>query len=123
LGVYEGEISYYEALENIHKLPHQKQFVTAEEPHVAIVGGQGAAKTVSLCIAAIRNAMDDPNGFSLIGRLHMPELEDTTMKTFLEMVPEQYFSWHETKKKGKFSNGHEVVFKHLDSSDPKSKAI
>jgi hypothetical protein len=121
MGILNGEISYYEALENLPKMDHQRRFVTAAEPHAALVGGQGLGKTVALCTAAIKNAMEEPNGFSLIGRLHMPELESTTMKTFLEMVPEQYFDWHDTKKTGRFWNGHEVIFKHLDTSDPKSR--
>ena len=102
-------------------MDHQRRFVTAPEPHVALVGGRGLGKTVALCAAAIKNAMEEPNGFSLIGRQHMPELEATTMKAFLEMVPEQYFSWHDTKKMGTFSNGHQVIFKHLDTTDPKSR--
>jgi hypothetical protein len=102
-------------------MPHQKRFVTAEEPHAALVGGRGLGKTVALCGTAIKTAMDEPDGFSLIGRQHMPELEATTMKTFLEMVPEKYFEWHDTKKIGKFWNGHEVIFKHLDTADPKAR--
>lgn len=114
-----GEIDLYGFLENIDRMPQQKAFVQASEPHVAYVGGVGSGKSVVLCGAALLNAYAEPDGFSLIGRLNMPALESTTMKTFMEMCPEHLGEYYESKKLFKMANGHEIIFKHLDMSDPK----
>lgn len=119
MGILSGEIDIYGALNSLEKMPHQKRFVAAKEPNAAYVGGQGSGKSVALCTAAILNGYAEPGGFSLVGRLNMPALETTTMKTFLEMVPEGYGEWAEAKKTFTFANRHQVIFKHLDVSDPK----
>jgi phage terminase large subunit len=112
-----GEISLVDAIEGL--LPHQKQFIYAPNLAAAMVGGQGSGKSVALCIAAIGNALYDPNGFSLIGRLNYPALESSTMKSFLELIPEDYGDWRPTPKEFHYRNGHVTIFKHLDISDPK----
>lgn len=119
MGILSGEIDIYGAIESLDKMPQQKQFIAAQEPNAAYVGGQGSGKSVALCTAAILNSYAEPNGFSLMGRLNMPALETTTMKTFLEMVPGEYGEWAEAKKQFTFHNGHQVIFKHLDITDPK----
>src|SRR5215472_10521618 len=110
MGVIQGEIDIYGVLESLDKTP---------QPNAAYVGGQGSGKSIALCATAILNAIDDPNGYSLIGRLNMPALETTTMKTFLELVPEGMGDWLASKKMFRFSNGHEVIFRHLDITEPK----
>jgi phage terminase large subunit len=119
MGYYQGELELYAALDNLPSMPKQREFCYSEAAQAAYVGGQGSAKSTGLCLTAIIRALAEPHGFSLIGRLNMPALESTTMKTFLEMVPEDMGSWAEAKKLWKFKNGHEVIFKHLDISDPK----
>jgi hypothetical protein len=100
-------------------MPKQKQFVQAQQFAVSYVGGEGCGKSVALCTAAIAEATISPGGYSLIGRLNMPALEATTMKTFLELVPLDWGEWQEAKKTWRFANGHETIFRHLDISDPK----
>lgn len=100
-------------------MPHQHVFITTEAYKAAYVGGNGSGKTAILVASAILNASNEPNGFSLIGRLNMPALESTTMKTFLEMVPAEWGTWMESKKTFTFHNGHVILFRHLETSDPK----
>lgn len=119
MGVIQGEIDIYGVLERLEKMPQQRQFISAAQPNAAYVGGQGSGKSIALCATAILNAIDDPNGYSLIGRLNMPALETTTMKTFLELVPEGVGDWLVSKKMFRFSNGHEMIFRHLDITEPK----
>ncbi len=123
MGILSGELDLHAALDAIQsepcKMPKQKEFISCPERNAAYVGGQGSGKSVSLCTSLILNAANDANGFSLVGRLNMPALESSTMKTFLELVPEEYGEWQETKKKYVMSNGHEIIFRHLDISDPK----
>lgn len=117
MGVYRGEIDFEGAVAKL--LPHQRQFIGSPSRNVAYVGGVGSGKTVALCLTAILNGANEPDGFSLIGRLNMPALINSTMKTFLELVPESEGSWKPSEKRYVFRNGHEVAFLHLDISDPK----
>lgn len=119
MGYLSGELDFKAAVDNLPRMPKQRQFVSSNHFATAYVGGQGSGKSVALCTSIILNAANDPNGFSLVGRLNMPALETSTMKTFLEMVPREWGEWYEQKKVFKFENGHETVFKHLDISDPK----
>lgn len=100
-------------------LDWQKQFLGSPARAVAAVGGQGSGKSVILCTCAIMNSIRDPLGFSLIGRLNYPALEGSTMKTFLELVPEDFGEWKPTPKEFHYFNGHVTTFKHLDITDPK----
>ena len=112
-----GEIDFWGAVEGL--LPHQRAFLQSDKRNVALVGGVGGGKSIALCIAALLNMAQDPGGFSLIGRLHMPSLQNTTMKTFLELVPDEWGEWKPSEKRFVAANGHEVVFLHLDITDPK----
>lgn len=117
MGIFRGEISFEEAVAKL--LPHQRQFIGSPSRNVAYVGGVGSGKTVALCLSAILNGANEPDGFSLIGRLNMPALTNSTMKTFLELVHPEDGDWKPSEKRFIFRNGHEVVFLHLDISDPK----
>jgi len=121
--IFQGELDLYGALDAIQadpcRMPKQREFISCAEPNAAYVGGVGSGKSVALVTTAILNCANDPNGFSLIGRLNMPALESSTMKTFLEMIPDGYGEWADTKKTYTFANGHVVIFKHLDMTDPK----
>ncbi len=77
-------------------LEHQKKFLARTERNAAYVGGMGSGKSVALCILAIWNAMRDPGGFSLVGRLNYPALIESTMRIFLELVPEHYGDFQPT---------------------------
>jgi len=115
--IEQGEIGFDDAMRGL--LPKQKEFLRTAARNAAYVGGQGAGKSVSLCLSAILNAHADPNGFSLIGRLHMPSLKDSTMKSFLELTKSEWGEWKPSESRFLWKNGHQTVFKHLDMSDPK----
>ena len=114
-----GELDIYGFIENISQMPQQLEFLKTPMPNAAYVGGVGSGKTIVLMGACILNSYAEPDGFSLVGRLNMPALESTTLKTFMEMCPEHLGEYYESKKLFKMSNGHEIIFKHLDMSDPK----
>ena len=112
-----GEIDWDTAITGL--LPHQRAFIGRPERNAAYVGGMGSGKSVALCILCISNALRDPGGFSLVGRLNYPALINSTMRIFIELVPERFGEFHPTAKTFRFFNGHEVVFHHLDITDPK----
>lgn len=119
MGYRQGILELKDAIVGLERLPKSKQFVTSKFFGSAYVGGEGSSKTASLCCSAICNAVIDPGGKSLIGRLNMPALESTTMNDFLCMVPADMGEWKEQAKTWVFSNGHTVIFRHLDITDPK----
>lgn len=119
MGFWQGEVELHDVIAGLERMPKQKQFIASQSFAASYVGGEGCGKSVALCTTAILNSLNEPNGFSLIGRLNMPALESTTMKTFLELVPLNFGEWEEAKKTWTFENGHKVIFRHLDISDPK----
>lgn len=119
MGYYQGEIGFHEVVKNLDRMPKQKAFLSDKHFGAAYVGGEGSGKSVSLMTACILHAADDPGGMSLVGRLNMPALETTTLQTFLELVPGEWGTWAEAKKIWTFENGHQVLFRHLDITDPK----
>jgi len=118
VGVLQGEIEFAEAMAGVARMAHQRDFLEAPERHAAFVGGQGSGKSVALCLCAIMHGAADPGGVSLIGRLNMSALEKTTMRTFLELVPESWGQWQPTRRIYELENGHQFVFSHLDITDP-----
>lgn len=122
MSILSGELSLWQALEAIQadpcQMPKQREFITTAKPWVAYVGGEGSGKSVALVVDAYLNAMAEPDGLTLIGRLNMTALELSTMKTFLEMIPDTQ-GWQDSKRIFTCSNRHEIVFRHLDISDPK----
>ena len=105
-----GEVSWEDAVAKL--LPHQRNFMGRPERNVAYVGGMGSGKSVALCMLCIANALRDPGGFSLVGRLNYPALINSTMRIFLELVPERWGDFQPTARIFKFVNGHEVLFHH-----------
>lgn len=72
-------------------LPKQALFMSeALDPkkakYIAYVGGVGSGKSLIGCITMLAIAVQYPGDY-LIGRMYMPELRITTMKTFLEICP------------------------------------
>jgi hypothetical protein len=120
MGVLNGELSFHDALDNLERMPKQKELITAMQPYAAYVGGEGSGKSVALMMDCILNAAAEDNGLTLVGRLNANALETSTMRTFLELIPPEYGEWKPTAKEFSFHNGHQVWFRHLDISDPKT---
>lgn len=119
MGYLQGEVEIADVIAGLDKMPKQKAFISSQYFATAYVGGEGSGKSVGLMTLCILNSLNEPNGLSLVGRLNMPALESTTMRTFLELVPLDQGEWAEAKKTWTFHNGHAVIFRHLDISDPK----
>lgn len=94
----------------------QEQFIFSEKTFTAYFGGFGNGKTLAGCIKAHQHCQQK-DAFFLIGRRHATDLEDSTLRDFLELFGTM----------GKFSPGRktfafykegkrwsEVIFRHLD---------
>lgn len=122
-----GEIDLETALEKI--LPKQREFIASPYKHTAYIGGEGSGKTVVGCVKKILEGRKYPGSLILIGRKNIPALRDTTMKTFLELFPEEWL--HGGLKDGYKKAEHRIImdngsagppseflFRHLELDDP-----
>lgn len=71
-------------------LPKQQEFLSlalreGSPKYIRYVGGIGSGKTLIGCVAVLTWAVQYPGDY-LIARQFMPELKDTTLKTFLDIV-------------------------------------
>lgn len=68
-------------------LPHQIEFIEAEDRFLLNSGGVGSGKTYGLCLRALRLLFNYPGIVGLLGAATMPQLRETTMEVFLELCP------------------------------------
>jgi len=99
-------------------LPKQQQFHNSPAKYKALVGGFGSGKTAAGCAEAIELSLRYPGNEGWICRRTGTELEDSTMSTFFEMLPESYIrSFNKTKRNLVLYNGSRVKFRTLDDPD------
>ncbi len=96
--------------------PKQAEFIRSKAPFCAYGGGVGNGKTLAAIIKVWQHCEDNPGAYFLIGRKYFPELRDSTMRDFLQMMG-KYGTFQAGDKKFIFPNGSEVIFRHLDNPD------
>lgn len=97
-------------------LPHQQVF--HEDPHKfkMFAGGYGSGKTTTACMETIDHILDTPRGTTLIGAETLPQLEQTAMKEFFEIFPQELIdTYNKQKNYLDTKNGHRIIFRPLDS--------
>lgn len=78
-------------------------------------GGFGSAKTSTCGAEFIMLALNTPNGSGLVGATTYPQLEQTSKKQILDMLPDHFIA-HTDKKNNVWylTNGYEILFKSFD---------
>lgn len=115
------------------------EFLGCDDPNRLIVGPVGSGKSSGCCVEIIRRAIETPPGEDGIRRSRWVvvrntyrELEDTTIKTFEEWVPEGKFgTWRQSDKifdlkfetDGDAKVEGEVMFRALDRPDHVKKLL
>jgi phage terminase large subunit len=107
-------------------LPKQSEFLNLTlDPkgpkYLLYCGGIGSGKTLIGCITILTLAIMYPGDY-LIARQFLPQLKDTTLKTFLEICPKELISEHRVadgiikikSRDGKISN---ILFRQLEEPD------
>lgn len=96
-------------------LPHQAKFHADPHKYKMFAGGYGSGKTTTACMETIDHILETPNGATLIGAETLPQLEQTAMKEFFEVFPEELIENHNKQKNFlDTTNGHRVIFRPLD---------
>lgn len=98
-------------------VPMDHQLAFHEDQHKVKMwtGGFGSAKTSTCGAEFITYALDTPNGAGLVGAATYPQLEQTSKKQILDMLPEHFIE--RTDKKNNvwyLTNGFEILFKSFD---------
>jgi PBSX family phage terminase large subunit len=101
-------------------LPKQELFMylvfcKPEAKFIWYVGGFGSGKSYIGSQAAVRLAMQAPNGRGLIARQTAVDLKATTMKTFFEVIDKRLIKKHNRSEQCiTLVNGHEIYYWGLD---------
>jgi hypothetical protein len=115
------------------------KFLGSDDPNRLIVGPVGSGKSSGCCVEIVRRAIETPPGEDGIRRSRWVvvrntyrELEDTTIKTFQEWVPEgKWGEWRQSDKifdlrfetDGSAKVEAEVMFRALDRPDHVKKLL
>jgi len=95
--------------------PHQLEFVHSKKRYVLNSGGVGSGKTYSIVIKTLLLIANYPGIFILIGAQTYPLLRDTTLREFLNVVPDDIIqSYNKTQQHFIFKNKSEVIFRSFD---------
>ena len=107
---------------NIELNPTQGAFIADNSPVAAFFGGLGNGKTYAGCLKAIIRILDpdQPAQLGMIARQTYPELRDSTLRTFFELLhkfnflPGVHYAYYKQENRIHFSNGQELIFRSLD---------
>lgn len=104
-------------------LPHQAAFHADPHKYKMFAGGYGSGKTTTACMETVDHILETPNGTTLIGAETLPQLEQTAMKEFFEIFPEELIvNYNKQKNYVDTQNGHRVLFRPLDD-DQKARSL
>lgn len=71
----------------------QHEFVLDKTRHIAFVAGIGSGKSFALCVKGMLKAMSCPGSVGMITGPYYPMLRDATLKTFLDVVPQEAIAY------------------------------
>jgi PBSX family phage terminase large subunit len=96
-------------------LPHQQLFHADGAKYRLYAGGYGSGKTTTSVAEVIRHVLSTPKGTTLMGAATLPQLENTSMKQFFEMMPPGFIdNYAKQKMYVDLINGHRILFRPLD---------
>lgn len=99
-------------------LPWQIKAHAGDWTHGCFVGGKGGGKTRFVIEELIQNALDFPGSLYLIGRKTLPALRDSTMREFMNVMPDALIKdYNKSQRNVEIVNGSCFIFRPLD--DPK----
>lgn len=100
---------------NYKPQPYQQAFHRDPHKFKAFFGGYGSGKTKTSVMEVVKHVMSTPNGQTLMGAQTIPQLEQTSMKEFLEAFPKPLIvNYNKAKMYVDTINGHRILFRPLD---------
>ena len=97
-------------------MPHQERFHRDSAKFKMFAGGFGSAKSVTVAAEFVTLALNTPNGVGLVGAATYPQLERTSKKQVLEMIPQEFIAKPLNQKDNIMTliNGYEIMFRSFD---------
>jgi len=103
--------------------PAQMAFLRSPAKYRLLSSGRGGGKSAVGCRESIRHAIEFPGSRHMVSRLHFPDLERSTHKTFKEalraigFVSGTHYTFHKQSMTYTWWNGSETVFTNLDDEE------
>ena len=97
-------------------MPHQLKYHNDPARFKFFAGGYGSSKTTTVAAEFVTLALKTPNGRGLVGAATYPQLEQTSKKQVLEMIPEEFILKKLNQKDNVMTliNGYEIMFRSFD---------
>lgn len=99
--------------------PKQNLLLGSDRPYRLGIGGGGSGKSFELIGEAINVACAFAGSSSLLIRRDFPELEKGLILDFRNTVPQELYTWNDTKHVATWLNGAKTFFGHLQSGSEK----
>ncbi len=94
--------------------PWQQKFHQSAARHKALVGGLGAGKSLAACQEVKTCLLESPGSIWIVGRKLLPSLRDTTLRSFLNVIPNELVkTFNKASLTLTLKNGSEVWFRPL----------
>jgi PBSX family phage terminase large subunit len=104
--------------EHYNPLPKQREYHESPAKYKCYMGGVGSGKTTALVWEALLNSIEFEDNYGLVGRFTYPELRDTTMFEFFQILPDELvLEFKKTEHKLVLKNGSTIIFRHLEDPD------
>ncbi len=100
---------------SIEITPLQHQFLSATEDEILFGGAAGGGKSYGQLVDALRYALTYPGSRQLLLRRTLPELENSLIRSALELYPSSIYHYVSSKHTGVFVNGSLLDFGYCDS--------
>jgi hypothetical protein len=95
-------------------LAKQEQFHQSQAKFRLYIGAWRSGKTYAGCIEGYKHSILYPKNCGIIFRKDFTNLQDTTMKTFLQVVPQDdILDFNKSEHRIMLKNGSEIYFRHL----------
>lgn len=96
-------------------MPHQLRFHRDPAKFKLFGGGFGSSKTTTVGAEFVQLALNTPNGVGLVGASTYPQLERTSKKQVMDMLPEEFIENMDKKNNVMtLTNGYEIMFRSFD---------
>lgn len=96
-------------------MPHQLRY--HKDPHrfKLFSGGFGSSKSTTVGAEFVQLALATPNGVGLVGAATYPQLERTSKKQVIDMIPSEFVESYNKKDNIMIlTNGYEIMFRSYD---------
>lgn len=117
-------IQMFELEEKMNKfLPSQAAFMRSNAMFKVLSGGFASGKSRVACLHGVLLSAMYPGNEGLVGRYHSKQLDDSTIPSFFEVLPESWIKTHGWNKQSKtlhLKNGSKVYFRHIHDAQAKS---